>query len=205
VDYAQCLVGLIEALELGPVHLLGLSWGGVVALQAYAERPSLVGSLVLADTYAGWKGSLDEVELQARVAHVRQALASPRDALATATPGLFAADPPPAFAQLLSDVAAGIRPTSMAIQLAAIAQADLRDLLPQIAVPTLLLWGDQDVRSPLRVAAQFERAIPGADLVVLPDCGHLSNLEQPERFNEAVRRHCRAHPIHGPHTHSPAG
>ena len=74
------------------------------------------------------------------------------------------------------------------------AAADQRDLLPRIAVPTLLIWGESDVRSPLRVARQFERAIPDAKLVVIPACGHVSHLERPERFNEAVREFCRAHP-----------
>jgi pimeloyl-ACP methyl ester carboxylesterase len=45
---------------------------------------------------------------------------------------------------------------------------------------------------------QFAEGIAGARLAVLHDCGHLSNLEQPERFNDAVREHCRAHPVAGP-------
>jgi pimeloyl-ACP methyl ester carboxylesterase len=73
-------------------------------------------------------------------------------------------------------------------------QADQRDLLPRIAVPTLLIWGEQDARSPLTVARQFEEAIPDTRLVVIPEAGHVSNLERPEPFNAAVRRFCRAHP-----------
>ena len=73
------------------------------------------------------------------------------------------------------------------------AETDQRDLLPRITVPTLLIWGELDARSPLSVARQFEQAIPDTKLVVIPDAGHVSNLEQPERFNEAVREFCRAH------------
>ena len=73
------------------------------------------------------------------------------------------------------------------------AQADQRDLLPDILAPTLLIWGELDARSPLSVARQFEQAIPDTRLVVIPDCGHASNLEQPEQFNAAVREFCRAH------------
>ena len=196
-DYATCLVELIETLDLGPVHLVGISWGGVVALQAFAERPSVVGSLVLADTYAGWKGSLDEEELQERVAGVRRMLAaSPGDD--SSLPGLFAAAPSQALTTLMAELAAGVRRESLAAQLTAIADADLRGLLPQVDVPTLLIWGEHDVRSPLDVAAQFAEGIPHAELAVLPDCGHLSNLEQPERFNEVLRQHCRAHPVAAP-------
>jgi pimeloyl-ACP methyl ester carboxylesterase len=74
------------------------------------------------------------------------------------------------------------------------ADTDQRDLLPRIAVPTLLIWGDLDARSPLDVARQFEQAIPGTRLVVIPGAGHVSNLEQPGRCNEAVRESCRANP-----------
>lgn len=197
-DYAACLAGLIEALELGPVHLLGLSWGGVVALQTYADHPEAIGTLLLADTYAGWKGSLPADEVQARVNGVRQMLAAPVDDFDASLPGLFSGGVPARFAPLLAEVAAGVRRKSLAIQLSAMAQADLRDLLPEIAVPTLLVWGAQDERSPLSVARQFEEAIPDATLVVLPDCGHVSNLEQPERFNEAVRAFCLAHPVELP-------
>jgi pimeloyl-ACP methyl ester carboxylesterase len=56
----------------------------------------------------------------------------------------------------------------------------------------LLVWGEQDVRSPLYVAHQFEQAIPGAQLVVLPEAGHASNLERPEQFNDAVREFLRS-------------
>ena len=73
------------------------------------------------------------------------------------------------------------------------AEADQRDLLPRIAVPTLLIWGELDVRSPLSVARQFEQAIPDATLVVIPGAGHVPNLERPEQFNAAVREFCRAH------------
>jgi pimeloyl-ACP methyl ester carboxylesterase len=56
-----------------------------------------------------------------------------------------------------------------------------------------LIWGELDARSPLAVARQFERAIPDTTLTVIPGAGHVSNLERPERFNEAVREFRRAH------------
>ena len=61
-------------------------------------------------------------------------------------------------------------------------------------MPALLIWGEHDARSPLSVARQFERAIPNTELVLIPGCGHVSNLEEPGRFNEAVREFCRRHP-----------
>jgi len=195
--YANCLAALIEALALGQAHVAGLSWGGTVALELYRHRPELVASLVLADTYAGWKGSLPEDEVRARVAGARRMLAAPLEEFDPTFPGLFAGEPPPRFVPLLRDIAADVRRESLMTQLSVMADIDQRDLLPRIAVPTLLIWGELDTRSPPSVARQFEQTIPDATLVVLPGAGHVSNLEQPAQFNAAVRTFCRAHPPRG--------
>lgn len=64
---------------------------------------------------------------------------------------------------------------------------DVRDVLPHVDVPTLLVYGDRDVRAPLTVAEALHAAISGSRLVVLPDAGHLCNIEAPDDFNAAVR------------------
>jgi pimeloyl-ACP methyl ester carboxylesterase len=69
---------------------------------------------------------------------------------------------------------------------------DTRALLGDIRVPTLLIWGDSDARSPVSVAHQFRDSIPGARLVLIPGAGHVSNLEAPARFNEAIVDFCRS-------------
>ena len=121
-------------------------------------------------------------------------LSAPAEEFDPTLPGLFAGDPPTEFAPLLEQISADVRPESMRKQLAIMADTDQRDLLPRIAAPTLLIWGELDARSPLTVARQFEKAIPDTRLVLLPGCGHVSHLERPEQFNEAVRSFCRAHP-----------
>ena len=194
-DYAHCLAALIQALALGPAHVAGLSWGGTVVQELYRHHPGLVATMILVDTYAGWKGSLPEEEVLTRAAGARQMIAAPAGRFDPTLPGLFAGEPPAEFIQLLEEIAAGVRPESLSAQLLVMAEADQRDLLPRIAVPTLLIWGELDARSPLSVARKFEQAIPDTHLVVIPDCGHLSNLERPIQFNQAVREFCRAHPL----------
>ncbi len=196
-DYADCLAAVVEALGLGRAHVAGLSWGGTVVLELYRRYPGLVASLILVDAYAGWAGSLPEEEVRARVEGARRMLEAPAEEFDPSLPGLFAGDPPAEFVALLEQIAADVRPDSLRTQLSVMAEADQRDLLPRIAVPSLLIWGEFDVRSPLRVARQFEQAIPDATLVVIAACGHVSHLERPERFNEAVREFCRAHPPRG--------
>jgi len=72
----------------------------------------------------------------------------------------------------------------------ALADADTRDLLPEIRVPALLLWGEADARSPLNVAHAMKAIIPEARLSVIPDAGHLSNVEAPARFDAELRAFC---------------
>jgi pimeloyl-ACP methyl ester carboxylesterase len=193
-DYADCLAGVIEALGLGPAHVAGISWGGTVVLELYRRRPELAASLILADTYAGWKGSLPAEEVSSRVAGLHEMLAAPSEQFDPTLPGLFAGDPPAEFVPLLEEIAADVRPETLRSQLTLMAETDSMDLLPEINVPTLLIWGESDARSPLSVARQFAETIPGAQLVVIPDAGHCSNLDAPEAFNEAIRSFLRELP-----------
>ena len=197
-DYAACLAALIDALDLGPAHVAGLSWGGTVAQELYRHHPEFVATLILVDTYAGWKGSLPKDEVRIRVQGVRQMLAAADHLFDPTLPGLFAGDPPAEFVPLLEAMAADVRPESLRTALLVMAEADERDLLPRIAVPTLLIWGERDARSPLSVARQFEKAISDTKLVVISGAGHVSNLERPEAFNDAVREFCRAHSPRSP-------
>ena len=77
-DYARCLARLIEALALGPAHVGGISWVGARCSELYRQRPELVRTLVMVDTYAGWKGSLPETEARTRVSGAREMLGGAR-------------------------------------------------------------------------------------------------------------------------------
>jgi len=81
-----------------------------------------------------------------------------------------------------------LHPAGTRTMMHAMAEADLRDVLPRIQVPTLLLYGESDARSPLDIAEALHAGIPGSQLVVLPGVGHFANAERPREFNEAVRR-----------------
>jgi pimeloyl-ACP methyl ester carboxylesterase len=99
---------------------------------------------------------------------VEQLLAAPAEEFDPTFPGLFAGDPPAEFVPLLEEVAAAVRPESLRTQVSLMADSDQRDLLPRIDVPTLLIWGELDVRSPLSVAEEFQREIPNAKLRLDP-------------------------------------
>lgn len=67
------------------------------------------------------------------------------------------------------------------------ANADLRAVLPTIAVPTLLIYGAEDVRAPQVVAEALHAAIPGSRMILVPAAGHDVNLEAPREYDDAVR------------------
>jgi pimeloyl-ACP methyl ester carboxylesterase len=190
---ADGLAALITTLKIGPAHIAGLSWGGTVVLELYRRHPGLVATLIMIDTYAGWKGSLPIDEVRARVADARQMLTGPHERFDPTLPGLFANDPPAKFVPLLAAIATDVRPATLERELAIMAETDLSDLLPHIIVPTLLIWGDLDVRSPPSIARQFQEAIPETELFVIEGAGHMSNLERPEQVNDVVREFCRTH------------
>ena len=83
-------------------------------------------------------------------------------------------------------------PAGLRASARAFAEADVRDVLPRIAVPTLLLHGGEDVRAPLNVAQDLHARIPGARLVVLPGVGHASCIEAAEQFNAELRGFLRS-------------
>ncbi len=84
-----------------------------------------------------------------------------------------------------------VRSAGVRSMLTAFASADLRAVLPTIAVPTLLVYGAEDVRAPRGVAEALYAAIPGSRLLLVPAAGHDVNLEAPEEYDAAVRAFLR--------------
>jgi len=83
-----------------------------------------------------------------------------------------------------------IRPAGYRAAALAVAEADEREGLKAVAVPTLLIWGEQDRITPLPEGQAIREAIPGSQLHVIRNAGHLSYLEQPDDFNRIVRGFC---------------
>lgn len=191
-DYADCLAAFIAALELGRPHVLGLSFGGGLALELYRRRPELPASLLLASAYAGWAGSLSPETVTERLRRAlvdaeRPPAAVARDFL----PGLVPESAPAELRRDLLEMMADFHPSGLRAMAHSFAEADLRDVLGEIDVPTLLLYGDADQRAPLAVARELHARIPASTLVVLEGAGHQSNLHASDRFNAEVRRFLR--------------
>ena len=196
-DYADCLVAFIEALGLRQPHVLGLSFGSGLALELYRWYPTIPRSLVLASAYAGWAGSLPAEVAEQRKQRMLQLFDGPPDQFAREfIPTLLRDSAPAELVDEVTTILSEIHPAGQrALFRAGFAEHDLRDVLPRIEVPTLLLYGDRDVRSPLKVAEEMHAQIPGSRLVVMPGVGHACDLEAPERFNAEVRGFLRSLPV----------
>ena len=189
--YADCLAGFVDRLRLEKPHVAGLSFGGALALELCRRHPAVPMTLILASAYAGWGGSLSAEVAEQRL---QQALVladlAPDEFMGALLPTMFSEATAPETvdefgASMLAFHPAGFRAMARA------SAEDLRDVLPGLNVRTLLVYGDKDVRAPLTVAEDLEAAISGSMLVVLPDTGHLCNIEAPDDFNRAVRNFLR--------------
>lgn len=191
-DWADCLAKLLDLAGVQQrAHILGLSWGGLLAQEFYRRHPERVRSLILADTYAGWTGSLPApIPAERLAACLRDASLPPEEFVPRYLPGMFSVSVAPEVREGLANIMSEFHSAGFRLMATALAHADTRDLLPNLGVPTLLVWGEADTRSPLTIAHQFEVAIPSARLVVIPGAGHVSNLEAPVQFNAAVREFC---------------
>ena len=190
-DWANALAGVLDSAGIQRAHIVGLSWGGLLAQEFYRRYPSYVISLVLAGTYAGWKGSLPAPLPEHRLnAAVKDSFLSTGEFVQKYLPGMFGDAAAPAIQQELGDIMAEFHPAGFRLMATALATTDTREFLPTINVPTLLIWGGADKRAPLDVGRAIYGSIPAARLEIIPGAGHLSNLERPAQFNTMVRDFC---------------
>jgi pimeloyl-ACP methyl ester carboxylesterase len=194
-DYAACLSAFIRTLRLHRPHVVGLSFGGIVALELFRRRTTIPQTLVLAGAYAGWAGSLPADVVDERLRTCLTLAALPADEFAEAMLSSMFSDSAPADA--VARFTASVRafdPAGFRAMARSSAEADLRDILTTVDVPTLVMHGSRDVRAPLHVAKALHTAISGSKLAVLPEIGHASPVEAPDLFNRAIRDFLR-HPV----------
>jgi pimeloyl-ACP methyl ester carboxylesterase len=167
--------------------LAGLSMGGYVALEVMHQAPERVARLALLDTNA--RADTDEQ----RLSREREIALAEEERFAQVCEARWArsvlADrrSDPELRQAYDLMAAETGPEVFVRQLRAImGRRDSRPTLPAIRVPTLIVVGDADELTPPEQAREMAGLIPAAALAVVPRCGHLSTLEQPQTVNAAL-------------------
>jgi pimeloyl-ACP methyl ester carboxylesterase len=192
-DYADVLAGFIGELGLRRPHVVGHSFGSGLAIELYRRNPGIAATLILVGAYAGWAGSLPRPEVERRLSFALELADRLPDRFEPASMrGLFSEAMPAETAAELATIMSDARPVATRAMAYAFAESDLRDALPSIDVPTLLLYGDVDERSPPSVAEALHGAIRDSRLVALPGLGHECYLEAPERFDAEVRAFLRS-------------
>lgn len=181
----------LERRGLGPVVVVGHSFGGYIALQLYRDHPARFRGLVLSNTRA----VPDTPETrEKRMALVRR-LADPRESLDLdeTTRGLVAPatwERDPSLVDRVRTMVAEARSPALRGSLTAMARRpDLTPVLPSVAVPTLVLWGDEDRLIPPAQSESMVALLPDGAGVGIPGAGHLAPLEAPHAFGAALGRY----------------
>jgi pimeloyl-ACP methyl ester carboxylesterase len=148
-----------------PVHLVGHSMGGQIAIELSAERPDLVRSLMLVNA-TGMPFHYDPRP------HIRPLPKPPYGG-----PGITRV--------LLPDfLRAG--PASVAVASTRVVRGDMREMMRAIRAPTLLVWGENDPLVPLQYGQAMHEEIAGSRLVVIPRAAHVAMWDAPEQFNRVA-------------------
>lgn len=178
------LLALLDTLQVERVHICGLSLGGMVALWFAATYPDRVARAVFANTAARigtaqmWKTRIDAVRTGG--------MAAIRDAVLARFLSEEFCRNHPEVARQISEMIEATNPRGYMGACAALRDADLREILAAIRIPSLILAGAMDEATPPSQARELHAAIVGSELVVLREAAHLSNVEQPEEFSKAL-------------------
>jgi 3-oxoadipate enol-lactonase len=186
---AHDVAALMDALNIPQAIIGGLSMGGYVVLAFYKEFPSRVRGLILADTRP--QGDTEEGK-QGRAQQAARALSEGMAPIADSmlpkllTPETVAKHPE--VVKRVRDMMMKTKPEGAAAALLGMAaREDQTELLSKINVPALILVGKHDAITPVADSEQMHAKIAGSKLVIIEGAGHVSNIEQAETFNRAVK------------------
>ncbi len=195
-DFAADLLRVLDRFKVAKAHLVGLSMGGLIALDFCRDHQDRVKTLCLVDTNTGLRQSLSPTQLNEFIRIRRDPLVAgkePKDIAPIVAKTLIGPKAPPHVFQRLVDSMAALHKTSYIKTVESATRYDGYPPLGTIKVPTLVLVGADDTLTPPSAAARIADGIGGATMAVIPDAGHLSNIEQPSRFNRVLLDFLLAH------------
>lgn len=178
----------VRSRGFAPVSLCGNSLGGHVALRTYFAAPELVDCLILTATSGLYEHSVDALPVRPGREFVEEHMKK-----VFVNHDFVTEEAIMDIVHILEDRARVLN----LIHAARSAKKDnLKDLLGQIKVPTLLLWGEDDQVTSMEVAEMFHDLIPNSQLVSIKKCGHAPMIEHPEWFSEEVKKFLKKHSRH---------
>jgi 3-oxoadipate enol-lactonase len=189
-DYAGDLIDLLDGLHIDDAVIGGLSMGGYVAFALFRHAARYVRGLVLADTRAE-PDTPEAKEMRKRtLALLREnGVQAVVDDMLPRLLGQTSLRERPEVAETVKRLAARNSPDAVAGAISVLmTRPDSRPTLSSIHCPTLILVGTEDVLTPPAMSEAMQRGIAGSELVVIPEAGHLANLEHPDAFNAALAK-----------------
>jgi 3-oxoadipate enol-lactonase len=185
--------GLLAGVGADRPHWVGLSMGGMIGMMYALKYPDQFRSLVLCDTSSRIPPELAPVWAE----RIKTVTGQGMSALVAPTLERWFTEP---FRNSRKDVTepvanmiANTSPAGYAGCCHAIPTINCTDQLHAIRCPVQIIVGEQDAGTPVAMSEAIHAAIAGSELVVIPQASHLSNLEQPEKFNDALSRFLSAH------------
>jgi pimeloyl-ACP methyl ester carboxylesterase len=182
-DMATDVVRLLRVLGVGSAHVVGLSLGGMVALQLAIDHPSAVNGLVLADTLAGAPPGFEQIGREALALIEKGSMAEVAKARIT---NAFSPEVDPNVRDYFIDQVAQNDKAAYVRAARAAFQFNARDRLRDVKARTLVVVGEEDATTPPTLSEELAAGIEGARLVRLAGAGHISNVERSQEFNAAV-------------------
>jgi 3-oxoadipate enol-lactonase len=195
-DFVADLVRLIDHFGAARAHLVGLSMGGRIAQAFYPHHAERVASMVLCDTFPGFTAEFGPADREEFIRLRKQPLIEgkePRDIAPTVARSLLGAAASEAHYQKLVDSISSLHKDSYIKTIEATTRYDHVADLPNIQVPTLLVYGSDDRLTPPDIGRRMAAEILGARLEIIEGAGHLTNIEAPDAFNDIVLRFLREH------------
>jgi pimeloyl-ACP methyl ester carboxylesterase len=187
-DFAGDLVDLLDGLHIDQAVIGGLSMGGYVTFALFRHAARYFRGMVLADTRAQADAPQAAEGRQRMLQAVRErgAIAAADEMLPKLVCEATRASQPAVVDTLRAMIVANSSETVAGAILALMTRPDATPVLSTIHCPTLIVVGEQDAITPPSLSEDMQRGIAGAELVVIPDAGHMSNMEQPGAFNAAL-------------------
>lgn len=193
--YADDLTHVLDHFKAARAHVIGLSMGGRIAMDFAARYPQRLLTLTLCDTHKGFAGFSEEKK-RAFIASRKEPLLAgkePKDIAEPVARTLVGPNASEAAFRRLVDSMSRLHKESYIKSIEASVMMDLRSDLGAIAVPTHVVVGSEDRLTTVAMAREMAAEIPGAELTVIDDAGHLVNIEKPAEFNAAALAFLRRH------------
>ncbi|MCW2885413.1 MAG: pcaD [Streptosporangiaceae bacterium] len=186
-ELADDVTALLDRLEIRRFAIGGVSLGGAIASAVALRAPARVTNLILCCTSARFGEPGPWLERAGRVRAEGMRWLADTSAGRWFTPG-FAARHPDRFERVM-DMLRGTDAEGYAACCTALARFDLRDRLPEVRAPALVIAGAQDPVTPVAHGQELAAGIPAAVLTIVPDASHLAPYEQPGLVAQAVLSH----------------